>query len=84
MSKISKEKIEKIKQDILYLLYESGIRPRFTKEIADELARDDEFILKLLRDLEKDGLIRQTNKKDKRRRKWVMVEDAYKEYQKLV
>ena len=87
MSRISDKNIEKIKNEILYLLYESKLNGLFTKKIADELARDDEFVLRLLNGLEKDKIVKTVNSHLKsnfiRRKKWVMTEEAYKKYKEL-
>lgn len=82
MSRISDKKIEKVKSDILSLLYENNLRSLYTVYIADEIARDDEFILKLLRILQKENLVEQINKG--KRKKWMMTNKAYKAYSQIV
>ena len=84
MSKLSEKKIEKIKNDVLFVLFENNLKPLYTKHIADELARDDEFVLRLLKGLEKNNLIKQVNKKDLRRKRWVIGDEAYKKYKELL
>ena len=44
MPKISEQKIEKISEQILAFLYSIAPKPCFTLHIAQELARDEEFI----------------------------------------
>ena len=82
MSKISDKKIEKIKSDILAILYEKNLKPFYTFQIAEEVARDDEFTLKLIRVMEKNGLVKQANKGN--RRKWIMSDNAYKAYSEIL
>lgn len=82
MSKLSDKKIEKVKSDVLSLLYENNLKPLYTFQIAEEIARDDEFVLKLLRNLEKNGLVKQANKGNRRR--WFMTDEAYKAYSQIV
>ncbi|MBI2673121.1 hypothetical protein HYX19_02575 [Candidatus Woesearchaeota archaeon] len=87
MSKISNKNIEKIKNEVLYVLFESKLSGLFTKEIADEVARDDEFILGMLKEFEKNNIIKIVNPPSKtnfiRRKKWIMTEEAYKKYKEL-
>ncbi len=86
MSKISERNIDKIKNEILYLLYESKLKGIYTKKIADEVARDDEFVLRLLKDLEREKIVKTVNLnkiKFVRRKKWLMTEEAYKKYKEL-
>ncbi|MDD5177906.1 MAG: hypothetical protein PHT54_01315 [Candidatus Nanoarchaeia archaeon] len=84
MSQISKGKIERIKQDILYLLYEANLKPMYTVNIANEVIRDDEFVLRLLVEMEKQGLVKQANKNTIRRKQWVMTNEAYGQFRKMV
>ena len=46
--KISKVKIDRIKENILAILYRSSPKSLFTVDIATELIRDEEFIKRLL------------------------------------
>ena len=82
MSKLSDKKIEKVKSDVLSLLYENNLKQLYTFQIAEEIARDDEFVLRLLRNLEKNGLVKQSNKG--KRRKWMMADRAYKTYSQMI
>jgi len=89
MSKISQKKIEKIKEDILSTLFEAGMRGMFTKQISEEIARNDEFILKLLIDMEKQKLVKQMIKTKKgtefiRRKQWTLTNKAYEAYKQLL
>lgn len=76
--KIKQEEKERIKEKIVDLLREN---PRlFTCQIAKALSRDEEFILKLLKTLSKEGRIleikRNKNKIYIRRRRWIVNESA--------
>ena len=89
MSQISKKKVDKIKEDVLSVLFESGLRGLFTKQISDEIARNDEFVLKLLQDLEKQNVIKQIKNTKKgtqfiRRKQWTMTDKAYETYKSLL
>ena len=89
MSKISQKKIEKIKEEILSVLFESGMRGMFTKQISDEIARNDEFVLRLLENLETQKIIKQIKKTKKgtefiRRKQWTLTNKAYQTYKKLL
>ena len=55
--RLSQEKIDKITEQILSYLYSSFPKNPFTAEIAREIARDEEFIKKLLFDLRERKLI---------------------------
>ena len=79
---ISKEKKEKISEQILTYLYSNNPRPSFTSHIAKEIARDEEFIKKLLLELKKKGAVVEIKKnlqgKDyKKRPRWRLSEKAY-------
>ena len=89
MSKISQKKVEKIKEEILAILFESGLRGMFTKQISDEIARNDEFVLTLLQDMEKQNLVKQMKNTKKgtqfiRRKQWTMTDKAYEVYKNLL
>ncbi|MBI2663129.1 hypothetical protein HYX15_01200 [Candidatus Woesearchaeota archaeon] len=83
MSRLSNKVIDKIKNDILYVLYESKLKGVFTKHIGDEIARDDELVLRLLRDMEQAKLVKKISD-FKRRTKWVMEDEAYKKYKEML
>ncbi len=85
MPKISKKKIEKISEQILFYLYSIFPKQIFTSDIAEELARDEEFIKDLLNKLEKNGLIIKIDKNPKgikysRRLRWRISNKAYNIY----
>ncbi|MFH1503376.1 MAG: hypothetical protein ABIE36_01845 [Candidatus Diapherotrites archaeon] len=82
---ISKEKQEKISEQILAYLYSVNPKPLFTFYIAREIARDEEFVKKLLFDLKKKNLVIEIKKNTKgreylRRRRWKLTEEVYTFY----
>ena len=83
--KISEKKKEKISEQIINLLYSINPKSLFTLHLAQELARDEEFIKKLLLDLKKKGLVTEIKKNPqgisyKRRSRWKLSDTAYKLY----
>ena len=88
MPKISEQKIEKISEQILSHLFSIFPKQIFTSDIAKELARDEEFIKKLLLDLEKKELVIKINKNKlgyqySKRMRWRISNKAYDIYKKL-
>ena len=84
--KISNIKRQKISEQILAFLYSIAPKPYFTLHIARELARDEEFIKKLLLDLKQKGLLVEIKKNPKgkpylRRSRWKLSEPAFQSYQ---
>ena len=86
MSKISKEKKDRLKEEILHSLYENYPKMMWTFEIGDILIRDDEFILKLLMELKKKRLVMnyEESKGKKVKRKWGMKKEVYEQYKQLL
>lgn len=89
MPKISEQKIEKISEQILSYLYSIFPKQVFTSDIAKELARDEEFIKKLMKELEKKELVVKINKNSlgyeySRRRRWRISNKTYEIYKKLI
>ncbi len=87
MPSISKEKKEKIQEQILSFLYGSFPKQIFTSDISHELARDEEFIKKLILDLEKKQLVTRVSKNSEgieytRRIRWRISNKAYEIYKK--
>jgi hypothetical protein len=79
---ISKEKKEKISEQILAHLYLNNPKPIFTFHIAKEIARDEEFVKKLLNELKKKELVLQITKNPQgidylKRSRWKLSEKAY-------
>jgi predicted transcriptional regulator with HTH domain len=82
---ISEEKKEKIYEQILHYLYSSFPKQIFTSEVAKELARDEEFIKTMLKELEKRELVIKISKNTKgyqysRRLRWRISNKAYEIY----
>ena len=83
--KISKEKKEKISEQILALLYQVSPKPMYTAHIAKEMARDEEFTKDLLIALKKKKLVTEVKKNSKgvdysQRSRWTLSEAAYSAY----
>lgn len=83
--RISDFKIEKISEQILAFLFSNSPKPFFTSHIAIELARDEEFIKRLLLDLKNKKLVEEVTKNLKGetyaiRKRWKLSDGAYKAY----
>lgn len=83
--KISNQKKERISEQILAYLYSVNPKSIFTVQVAQEIIRDEEFIKKLLLDLEKKGFVVKINKNSKgisyiRRMRWKLSDKAYEVY----
>lgn len=86
--KISKEKKDRISEQILAFLYSESPKTIFTYHIAKEIARDEEFIKKLLLELKERRLVIEVKKNPKgsvylRRSRWGLSEIAYNSYKKI-
>ena len=85
--RISQEKKDKITEQILSYLYHAFPNYPFTAEIAREIARDEEFIKKLLFDLKEKELVIPIRKNQKgesfsRRLRWKLTNKVYEIYHK--
>ncbi len=85
--RISSEKREKIYEQILLYLFQESPKPLFTSYIAREIARDEEFTKKLLKDLKEKNLILEIKKnKDGtpylKRSRWKLSPLTYENYSK--
>ncbi len=82
--RISQEKKNKIIEQILFYLYQVFPKNPFTAEIAREIARDEEFIKKILLDLKDKNLVVLIRKNEKylfsRRLKWKLSNRVYDIY----
>ena len=83
--KISKAKQERISEQILAFLYSLAPKPEFTSKISAEIARDEEFIKKILLELKKKGLVAEIKKNPKgkqytKRSRWRLADAAYNAY----
>ena len=86
--KISKEKIERIKEEILAILYKNSLKSMFTSDIASELIRDEEFTKALLLDLEKQKMVISVKKNSEginysRRIRWRLSSKVLEAYQTI-
>ncbi|MBI2449073.1 hypothetical protein HYV49_02130 [Candidatus Pacearchaeota archaeon] len=85
--KISKEKKDKISEQILSILFHNFPRPQYTVNLARELARDEEFIKSILLELKEKQLVTEINKNSEgdiylRRKRWMLSPQAYDAYKK--
>ena len=83
--KISEKKREKISEQILAYLYSVNPKPIFTLHIAQEIARDEEFVKKLLIELKKKNFVIEIKKNPKgipytKRSRWKLSEKVYEIY----
>ncbi len=83
--KISEKKKEKISEQILSLLYSVSPKLLFTSNIAQEIARDEEFIKRLLLEIKEKNLVVEIKKNPKgisylRRSRWRISDAAYQVY----
>jgi DNA-binding IscR family transcriptional regulator len=85
--KISKQKREKISEQILSYLFHESPKSKFTAHIAQELARDEEFVKKLLLELKSKQLVVSIKKNSKgipyeKRIRWKLSTETYNVYKK--
>ena len=85
---LSQKKREALMNEINSILYyEAPINGMFTKQIADKLIRDKEFIKGLVLEMEKKGWVKKV-KKNKRdynyisRRRWILSDEIRKLFDK--
>jgi len=87
--RLSKEKRDKISEQILSLLYHSFPKQLFTAEIAKESARDEEFVKTILYELKEKNLVVAIKKNEIgkifiRRIRWQLSSQAYQAYHQKV
>ncbi len=85
MSRLSKEKEDKIMANIVSTLYEHSPEALFTSHISNLEVRDEEFIKRLLLNLKKNGLVVEVKKNSlgedySRRSRWRLSDKAYSAY----
>ncbi|MAG50957.1 hypothetical protein CL621_04970 [archaeon] len=83
--RLSQQKKDKIAEQVLSFLYHSFPEQPFTAEIAREIARDEEFIKKILFELKEKNLVVSIRKNKKgevftRRIKWRLSQKVYDVY----
>lgn len=82
---ISDKKKQKISEQILYYLFSCSPDSKFTSDIAQEVARDEEFIKSLMLELQKKGLVVLVSKNSagivyQKRQRWRLSNQAYTIY----
>jgi len=85
MPQISKQKKDKISEQILEYLFSVSPEAQYTNKIANSVIRDEEFTKALLLELEKAKLIISIDKNSKgtiyaRRQRWTLSPQAYSVY----
>lgn len=85
--RISEKKREKISEQVLATIYSYSPKTMFTSQIAQEVARDEEFIKKILFSLKQKKLVSEVTKNQKgktyiRRLRWKLTDSAYLAYKK--
>ena len=83
--RLSKEKRDRISEQILSFLYHIYPQSKFTAEIAREIARDEEFIKNLMLELKDKGLVVSIKKNPQgvsysRRIRWRLSSKAHQAY----
>jgi predicted transcriptional regulator with HTH domain len=87
MPKISKQKKDKISEQILHYLFSISPEAAFTSKISNEIARDEEFVKSLLNELEPKKLVIQIKKNSEgkeyiKRQRWRISNEAFEVYKK--
>jgi hypothetical protein len=83
--RISTKKRERIVEQILAHLFSINPNAIFTSQIAEEIARDEEFVKKILLEIKAKGLVIEIKQNPKgvvysRRARWKLSESAYLAY----
>lgn len=87
MPTISKQKKDKIAEQILHYLFTISPEAAFTNKIAEEIARDEEFTKFLLNELKSNSLVIEVKKNPDgedylRRQRWRLSDSAFQAYSK--
>ncbi len=87
--RLSQEKRDKIAEQILSFLFHTYPKTFFTSEIAQETARDEEFMKSLLQELKAKDLINSIKKNPdglpySRRIRWRLSNKAYDAYKQKI
>lgn len=85
MPKISQKKKDKISEQILHYLFNISPVAVHTNNIAEEIARDEEFTKDILTELKSKGLVAEIKKNSDgvdylRRQRWRLSNDAFSVY----
>lgn len=88
MPAISSKTKQRISEQILAYLFTSSPEPKYTSDVARELARDEEFMKFLLHDLEKKKLVIKITKNAEgldftRRQRWRLSNTTYEAYSRM-
>lgn len=80
------KKEARIKEDILRLLYDRYPGFHYTNVVSYEILRNNEFVLRLLDELMKEGLVSFIDEKGGRgiRRKWSLKKEVFERYKELL
>jgi predicted transcriptional regulator with HTH domain len=87
MPQISQKKKDKIAEQILYYLFSISPEAKFTSDVAQEIARDEEFTKNLLQELKTKKLVIEITKNSQgsdylRRQRWRLSNEAFDIYKK--
>lgn len=88
MSKLNQKTLEKIKSDVLSILYDHNDEGLFSAQIANNIIRDEDFVQNLMLELEKLHVVKRDKLTRKgsnfiRRKRWRLTEKAFEAYQDL-
>jgi hypothetical protein len=85
MSKLSFVKKERIKEEVLRAIYENYPNFLYTYQIAENIIRDDEFVLNLLNELKSKSLVYciEETTGSNIKRKWGLKKEVYEKYKEL-
>ena len=84
MSKVSLRGVEQLKANILRILYDESPQAISAPEIALLEIRDKEFILRLLKEMEKKNVVKNVSSHFTRKSSWTMTDKAYSKYKELL
>ncbi|MFH1972803.1 MAG: hypothetical protein ABIJ18_04980 [archaeon] len=84
MSRINSNSVEKIQANILRILYDEAPKAISANSISEMEIRDKQFILRLLKDLERKKLVKNVTSHFSRKSYWIMTESTYKKYDELL
>lgn len=85
MVKLSSKTTDKLKDDIISILYENQLNPLLTIEISNELRRDKEFTKRLLCELKEQGILNEIKKNNKgknyiKRSRWAINQEVLSKF----
>ena len=86
MSRVSEENREKIKESMLREFYDYYPGMLWTSQVAERIVRDEEFSLRLLKELNEKGLVlmREESRGGKVKRKWGINKEVWEKNKELV